>query len=229
MKVNYRPASKWTAAAVLLLAAAVSAQAQGGGNSPAPAPAKVGTLNVRQAIITTAEGKQASAELQSQFSARQNDLENLNKQIEDLRSRLRNGERTLSEEEKARLARQGDLLTRQLQRKQDELQEEVNAAQGEVVDRIGRKMLDVLDRYARENGYAIVIDISTQDRPVVYASSQADITQDIIRLYDQAYPVKGATSAPAPARPQPTQQQQTQPRPAQPKPAQPPPSKPPQQ
>jgi outer membrane protein len=183
---------------------------------------------VRQAIVSTAEGKQASAELQSQFSSRQNDLENLSKQIEDLRGRLRSGERTLSDEEKARLTRQGELLTRQLQRKQDELQEELNAAQGEVIDRIGRKMLDVLDRYARENGYAVVIDISTQDRPVVYASSQVDITPDIVRLYDQAYPVKGATATPAPARPQPTQQQPTQSRPAQPKPTQPPPSKPPQ-
>ncbi len=228
MKVNYRPAAKWTALAALLLAAAVGAQAQSGGNSPAPAPSKVGILSVRQAIVSTAEGKQALAELQSQFSARQNDLDNLNKQIEDLRNRLRSGERTLSEDEKARLTRQGELLTRQLQRKQDELQEELNAAQGEVVDRIGRKMLDVLDRYARENGYAVVIDISTQDRPIVYASSQADVTQDIIRLYDQAYPLKGATPTPAPARPQPTQPQPTQPRPPQPKPAQPPPSKPPQ-
>jgi hypothetical protein len=36
----------------------------------------------------------------------------------------------------------------------------------------------------------------------VYGSSQSDITQDIVRLYDQAYPVKGAASA-APAAPKP--------------------------
>ena len=52
----------------------------------------------------------------------------------------------LSQEEQARLTRQGELLTRQMQRKQDEYQEDVNAAQSEVFDRIGRKMVDVLDR-----------------------------------------------------------------------------------
>ena len=210
----------------LLLAPTVGAQAQS--SSPPAAPAKVGVLNFRQAIVNTAEGKQASAELQSQFSARQTELENVRKQIQDLQNRLSTGERTLSEEEKVRLQRQGELLTRQFQRKQDDLQEEVNVAQGEVFDRIGRKMFDVIDRYARENGYTAVLDSSSQNSPVLYASSQIDITQDIIRLYDQAYPVKGSAQ-PAQARPQPgtpKPQQQSPPASKPPAPAQ---QKPPQQ
>src|SRR5260221_11600273 len=42
---------------------------------------KIGVINVRQAIASTAEGKQAGAELQSQFAPRQSELEGLNKQI----------------------------------------------------------------------------------------------------------------------------------------------------
>jgi outer membrane protein len=96
------------------------------------------------------------------------------------------------------LQRQGELLTRQFQRKQDDLNEAVNAAQSDVIDNIGRKMLDVLDRYARENGYTAVFDTSAQGSPVVYGSSQIDITQEIIRLYDQAYPLKSSgTAAPS--------------------------------
>jgi outer membrane protein len=77
------------------------------------------------------------------------------------------------------------------------LQEDVNAAQGDVVDRIGRKMMEVLDRYARENGYVSVFDSSAQNSPIIYASNNIDITQEIIRLYDQAYPVKSSAAAPA--------------------------------
>ncbi|PYU28743.1 MAG: outer membrane chaperone Skp, partial [Acidobacteria bacterium] len=75
------------------------------------------------------------------------------------------------------------------QRKQDDVNEAVNAAQSDVIDNIGRKMLDVLDRYSSENGYTVVLDTSAQGTPVVYGSSQIDITQEIIRLYDQAYPI----------------------------------------
>src|SRR5262249_13202599 len=152
----------------------------------AGASEKVGVLSVRQAIVNTAEGKQASAELQSQFSARQSELESMNKQINDLRSRLQTGGDKLSQEEQGRLQRQGESLAKQLQRKQEDYQEDVNAAQQEVIDKIGRKMMDVLDRYARENGFSTVFDTSAQASPIIYASNKIDLTQEIIKLYDAA-------------------------------------------
>jgi outer membrane protein len=183
-------------AACLLSTVAVRAQAA----PAAGAAGKIGVINIRQAIAGTAEGKQAGAELQSQFAPRQNELEGMNKQISDIRQRLDASQGKLSQEEQSRLTRQGELLTRQLQRKQDEYQEDVNAAQGEVFDRIGRKMVDVLDRYARENSFVAVFDSSAQNTPILFASTNIDITQDIVRLYDGAYPVKaGAAPAAKPA------------------------------
>ena len=182
-------------ASALLGSVAIHAQSAPG----AAASGKVGVVDVRQAIVATSEGKQASAELQSQFASRQSELEGLNKHIADVRQRLQAGDK-LSQEEQVRLQRDGEVSTRQLQRKQDEYQEDVNAAQADVVDRIGRKLVDVLDRYSRENGFVIVFDSSAQNSPVLYKSTQIDLTQDIVRLYDQAYPVKGgATTTPKPA------------------------------
>jgi outer membrane protein len=178
-------------------------------------------IDVRAAIVGTAEGKQASAELQSQFASRQTELENMNKQVNDLRQRLASGAGKLSPEEEARLTQQGQRLTQQLERKQTEYQEDVNAAQGEVIDRIGRKLVDVLDRYARENGYVAIFDSSAQNSPILYKSTQIDVTQDIVRLYDQAYPVKVTATAPAQAKPAPRPAaQQQQPPPAAQKPQQ---------
>ena len=163
------------------------------------ATGKIAIINVRQAIVTTAEGKQASAELQTQFSPRQNELESLNKQINDLRNRLNAGSATLSDQEKVRLTQEGQRLTQQLDRKNNELNEDVQSAQSEIVDRIGRKMMDVLDRYAHENGLIAVFDSSAQNTPILFASPNIDITQEIIKLYDQSYPLRGAGGTP-PAR-----------------------------
>ena len=213
------------ASAFFFGASASALRAQGAAAAaPAAVPGKIGVINVRQAIVTTSEGKQASSELQSQFAARQTELENLNKQITDLRQRLAAGQSTLSQDEQARLTRQGELLARQLQRKQDEYQEDVNASQGDVIDKIGRKMIDVLDRYARENGYVAILDSSAQNTPILYASNQIDVTQDIIRLYDQAYPLKAGSTTPKPAATKPAAQSTT-PKPA-PAPTQPPAAKP---
>jgi outer membrane protein len=202
MNVNLRSKGILAALAIIFLAPLAGVRAQSTGGAAASAPTKIAVLNVRNAIVATAEGKQAQALLQSQFAPKQNELQATQKQIEDLQRRMSEGARTLSDDEKAKLQRQGELLSRRLQRDNDGLTEELNAAQGEIVDSIGRKMLDVLDRYARENGYVAVLDTSAQGSPVIYGSSQADITQEVVRLYDQAYPVKGgapaATAAPTP-------------------------------
>jgi outer membrane protein len=205
-------------AALCLFSTAAQAQSSTGSASSAASVGKIGVISVRQAIASTAEGKQAGAELQSQFSARQNELEALNKQISDLRQRLDASSGKLSQEEQARLQREGETKARQLQRKQDEYQEDVNAAQAEVFDRIGRKMMDVLDRYARENGYTVILDSSAQNTPLLFASTNIEVTQDIVRLYDQAYPTKGPVPAANP----------TTPKPATPRQANPPAQKPPQ-
>jgi outer membrane protein len=199
--VNSRNTIRVALLGIACVTASASLRAQAAAGSAATG--KIGVINVRQAIVATAEGKQASSELQSQFSARQNELEGLNKQINDLRQRLSAGQTTLSDDEKVRLTQQGQRLTQQLDRKNNELQEDVNAAQGEVVDRIGRKMMDVLDRYARENGIVAVFDSSAQNSPILFASTNIDITQDIIKLYDQAYPLKAGATAPAKPAPKP--------------------------
>lgn len=194
-------------AAVAALNIAPAAFAQAG----AAAPSKIGVINIQIAITSTGEGKQATAELQTQFAARQSELESMNRQLEDVRNKLRAGA-MLSDEEKARLARQGDQLTRSLQRKQQDLQDDSNEAQREVVDRIGNKMLQVIDAYSKQNNYALILD-NSQNSIVLNFSPMVDITQDIIRLYDQANPVKAATPPPAATRP-------AQPKPAAPKPPQ---------
>lgn len=186
---------KYTAAlagAGLLMVAMVRAQAPA---ATSAAPGKVGVINIRGAIGTTAEGKQAQAELQSKFAPQQAELEKMNKDINDLRQRLAACEGKCSQDEIQRLTTQGQRATQLLDRKQNEFNEDSNAALGDVVDRIGRKMVDVLDRYSRENGYTIVLDSSAQNTPILYASTQIDLTQDIVRLYDQAYPVKAGAPA----------------------------------
>jgi outer membrane protein len=188
------------AAACLLSTVAVCAQ--GTASAGAAVTGKTGVINIRQAIASTAEGKQAGAELQSQFAARQSELEGLNKQINDLRQRLEASSGKLSQEETARLTRQGEVMARQLQRKQDEYQEDVNAA--------------------RENGYVVILDSSAQNTPILFASTNIDVTQDIVRLFDGAYPVKAGAATPKPTG--------TAPKPAAttPKPTTPPAQKPPQ-
>lgn len=178
--------------AALLAAPSVWAQA---GAATAPAPSKVAVISLQAAILGTAEGKQASEELRAQFAPRQTELQNLQKQIEDIQRRAQAGTNTLSDEAKAQLQQQYSTLSRRYQREQQDLTDDGNDANQVAINKIGQKMMAILDKFAKANGYGVVIDESAQNTPVVYAANQADITQQIIKLYDDAYPVK--TAAPS--------------------------------
>jgi outer membrane protein len=71
---------------------------------------------------------------------------------------------------------------------------------------LGGGIIAVIDKYAKENGYVLVIDISSPQTPVVYRSDSIDITKDIIDLYDKrtvspAAAPKPVVPAPHPAPP----------------------------
>src|SRR5258708_12959629 len=86
--VNSRNMFRVAAAATLCLLGTVTVRAQSATAPGAASSGKIAVLNVRQAIVTTAEGKQASAELQSQFAPRQSEMETLTKQTNDIRHHL---------------------------------------------------------------------------------------------------------------------------------------------
>jgi outer membrane protein len=172
---------------------APAAMAQGG------APTKFKVMDMRAAIVNTAEAKAAGAQLQSQFAPQNTNIENLQKQIDDISKRLQAGANTLSPEEQARLNRQGTMLQNQLKRAGEQLQEQSEAAQADIIDGIGRKMMDIVDAFAKENGLDCVLGTSSDSISVLYKSPSMDVTQEIVKLYDQKYPAKGAAaSAPAP-------------------------------
>jgi Skp family chaperone for outer membrane proteins len=170
------------------------AMAQGG----AP-PTKFKVMDMRAAIINTAEARAAGAQLQSQFAPQTANLEALQKQIDDLQKRLGAGANTLSDEEKGKISRQIQLLQNQGKRASEQLDEQSQAAQADIVDNIGRKMMDIVDNYRKENGLDCVLNSSGDSLSVLSKATDLDVTQEIVKLYDQKYPVKGAPAAAPPA------------------------------
>ncbi|MFZ0641071.1 MAG: OmpH family outer membrane protein [Candidatus Acidiferrales bacterium] len=195
MKVRY---SLVTVVAVLL--AIPAAWAQAGGSADAPS-GKVAVISLQEAIAATAEGKQVSQQLAAQFAPRMTELQNIQKQLTDIQQRLQAGANTLSAEEQARLQRQGSELQRRGQRESQDLQDDRTDASQDAINHIGQRMMPILNKYAKQNGYGVVIDDSAQNTPVVYFADQIDITQQIVKLYDDAYPVKPAAAPPAAAHP----------------------------
>ena len=170
--------------------------------APAPAGIKIGVINIQLAMANTQEGKKASEDLRAQFSPRQAEMEKVQREIRDLDNQLRTQERTLSEDARAQIARQSDEGGQLLTRMDQDLRDDIQDAQEELVNRIGGKMQQIIDRYAQDKGLNLILNIF-QGGPVIFATAAVDITEDIVRLYDQAYPVQAAAPPPPPPAPRP--------------------------
>jgi outer membrane protein len=185
------------------LAAALCAQTQ---------PTKVGIIHIQNAIISTKDGQQAASELQNKFEPKRKELEKKQSEINALQEQLRKGANTLSEEARQKLMREIDAKTRNLNRDTEDAQSEFDQEQQKILQELGGRLMQVIDKYARDNGFALILDISSPQTPVLYAANSIDITQAIVELYDKNAPSSAAAAAPKPAAPA---------KPAAPKPAAP--------
>jgi len=177
----------------IALGAAMLSQAQTG----APPQTKVGIIHIQNAIISTKDGQKAAAELTTRFAPKKSDLEKKQSTITQLQDQLRKGSNTMSEEAKQKLMREIDQSTKSLNRESEDAQAELDQEQNKIMQELGQRIMAVIDKYAKDNGYALILDVSSQQTPVLYATNSIDITQDIIALYDKNAPAASSAAPPA--------------------------------
>ena len=168
-------------------------------HAQAAAPTKVAIISVQQAILQTKDGQKASGDLQTKFTPRRDELAKKDANIKALQDQMKKGSATMSEEAKTKIARDIDSNQKSLQRDSEDFDADVQQEEGKIMQDLGQKMMDVIIKYATQNGFAVVLDVSNQQTPVLWADPSADNTTEIIKLYDQAHP--GTGPAPAATKP----------------------------
>lgn len=170
-------------------------------------PTKVGIINIQNAIVSTLDGQKAIKTLEEKSAPRRKDLEAKQAAISALQNTLKTSSNTASEDTKRKLAGDIDAKTKSFNRDVEDAQAEAEQDQAKLLNEIGGKMMAVIDKYATDKGYALVIDVSAQQSPVLYASNSIEITRDIVALYDKNAPIAAGAVGPAtlptavPARP----------------------------
>jgi outer membrane protein len=161
---------------------------------------KVAVISVQGAIIGTKDGQKAAQELEAKFAPKRKELSDRQAEIAALNDQLRKGSNTMAQDKQAQMERDAEDKNKRLQRDTQDANDEWNTEQQRLLQSLGQRMIAVIEKYAKDNGYSIVIDVSNPNTPVLYASSAIDITQDIISLYDKTSSNGGpATTPQAPA------------------------------
>jgi outer membrane protein len=182
--------------ALALMAAAMATVATGQNATPN----KVGVIQIQSALVATKDGQKAAKELEDKMAPRKKELDGKQAEIRDLQEKLAKGGNTLSESAKEELTRNIDTKTKSFNRQVEDAQAELENQQRQVLNQLGQKMMQVIDKYAQANGFSIILDVSNQNTPVLYASNTVDVTKDIVDLYDKTnFAAAAAPAAPAAA------------------------------
>ena len=190
-------------------------------NSVIAGPNKLAIINIQAAIANTNEGQRDLDALQKKFEPKQIELKSLSDEVDNLKKQLAAQTDKLNDDERSKRMQAIESKQKTLQRDLEDAQNEYQTQSNEIAQRIGGKLMQSLDSYAKQNGYAVVIDVSSQQSPVLWAAQSVDITKPVIDAYNvvsgvAAPAAKPATSAPSAST---TIPRRTTPPPAAPKPA----------
>jgi len=151
----------------------------------AQAPNKVGVISIQGAIVGTKDGQKASQELDAKFVPKNKEFQSRQSDIVQMQDQLTKGGTVMAEDKRNQLTRDIDEKKKRLERDMQDAEEDLRGEQQKVLSNLGQRMMAVIEKYAKDNGYSLILDVSNQNTPVLYASSGIDITQDIVSLYDK--------------------------------------------
>jgi outer membrane protein len=192
--------------------------------TPQAIPAKIALVAFEQAVFATNEGQKAVQDIQTKYKPKKDQIENLSHEVDTLKKQLQSAPATLTDADRAAKMKEIDAKEKRLNHDAEDATTAYNTDLQEAYGKIAAKVSVALKKYVSDNGYTLLLDVSSQQSNVMWANQSTDVTQAVVTAYNTSSGVAApAPAAPAAAaRPRPaTTTPTTTPKPATPKPAAP--------
>jgi Skp family chaperone for outer membrane proteins len=157
--------------------------------APAPVMAgKIGWVEVEKAAVTVQEGKAAIKQLDDWAAPRKTKLDSLRDVAATAQQKFLKERGVASDDAVEELQKTAVAAKRRFEDAVREFQRQYDDEQNKLLADVAHKMNKVVSDYAEANGYDAVFIF--QQRTLIYLRPAANITDEIIKLYDQRFPVK---------------------------------------
>lgn len=183
---------------------ATSTPAAGATVTPQAIPAKIALVAFEQAVFATNEGQKAVQDIQLKYKPKKDQIETLSQEVDSLKKQLQSAPATLTDAERASRLKTIDSKEKLLNHEAEDAQTAYNADLQEAYGKIAAKVSATLKKYVNDNGYTLLLDVSSQQSNVMWANQSTDVTQAVVTAYNTVSgvaapaPVKASASAPKP-------------------------------
>jgi Skp family chaperone for outer membrane proteins len=190
-------------------------------SAPTPAPpqaipAKIALVAFEQAVLATNEGQRAIQDIQQKYKPKKDQIDTLSQEVDSLKKQLQSAPATLTDAERATRLKTIDTKEKQLNHEAEDAQTAYNAELQESYGKIAPKVSAALKKYVSDNGYTLLLDVSSQQSNVMWIGPNIDVTQAVVAAYNASSGVAAPTPS-APAAPRPRPSTTTTPKPTVPK------------
>ena len=147
-----------------------------------PAVTRVGFVDIQRVLARSAAGLAAREQLEKEKATMQKQIDSQRGELEKLRDELDKKGQLLSAE--ARREKQDTLerKVRDARRLVDDLQGTLQRKEEAMLSKVLQDVGGLIQKVSKDRGYALVLE--RQRSSVLYASPDADLTDDVIRAYD---------------------------------------------
>ena len=149
---------------------------------------KIGVVNVSLLMDRAPQTKAAMDALQEEFAPRQREIIAKQKEFEELGTKFQKDSAVMGETERRNAEKNLRDLQRDVARLQQEFREDLELRQNEELAKLQRSILAEVQNYAQTEGYDIVVGDG-----VLFASTAANITEEVLRAVEANFQATGAT------------------------------------
>ena len=145
---------------------------------------KIGCIDFQKVLNESDAGKKAKADLETLVKSKQTTIDEKGKTIEKMKADLEKQASVLSADAKKSKEEELEKLLREYQRLVQDSQTEVKKKELELTDAIIKDMRQIVDKMGEEGNYTLIMEKT--GGMVLYATKDIDITETVIKRYNQS-------------------------------------------
>lgn len=176
----------------LLSVGSATALAQASEPEKTQVDSKLGFIDSLQILNGTEDGKEQIAEVEKFIEDKQNEYDSRRLDLERQTEQFEAQQRTLNAQTRLEMQQKIEEDDRVLRRFQEDTQVEIDRMRNAILARLSEQIQVVIDEFARDQQLGMIF---MRDESQIYVDPALDFTQDIIRIYNQRYPVTEAESS----------------------------------
>lgn len=143
---------------------------------------RVGFVDIQRVLARSAAGMAAREQLEKEKAVMQKQVDAQRVELEQLRDEIEKKGQLLSADARREKQEALERKVRDARRLVDDLQSTLQKKEEAMLGKVLQDLSGLIQRVSKEKGYGLVLE--RQRSSVLYASAETDLTEDVIRAYD---------------------------------------------